>query len=102
MTGPSVILDPTTHAVRGDLADVRLAEFVFAPHYAAPMACIANRIVVLNPTRTGGDPLAELADKEQFEVLELAGTRAWGIAPERGLVGYVDRSALDPVAPVPA
>ena len=88
------MLDPTTHAVRGDLADVRLAEYVFAPHYAAPMACDATRAVTLNATRSGGVALAELAAGEQFEVLELAGDNAWGIAPERGLVGFVDRTAL--------
>ena len=44
------------------------------------------------------DALAELASGEIFEVLELAGDNAWGIAPERGLVGFVDRTALDQVA----
>ncbi|MDE0880180.1 MAG: SH3 domain-containing protein [Sphingomonas bacterium] len=102
MTGPSVTLDPVTHAVRGDLADVRLAEYVFAPHYAAPMLCRANRSITLNPLRTGGEPLADLPDGEPFEVLELAGDNAWGIAPERGLVGFVDRTALDPVEPITA
>ena len=34
LTGRSVTLDPRTHPVRADLADVRLAAQVFAPHYA--------------------------------------------------------------------
>ena len=98
LTGPSIALDPRTHAVRGDLADVRLAEYIFAPHYAAPMACAATRAVTVHATRGGADALAELASGEIFEVLELAGDNAWGIAPERGLVGFVDRTALDQVA----
>ena len=81
--------------MRGDLADVRLAEYVFAPHYAAPMACIANRAVALMSTRIGGDTLADLAAGDDFEVLELAGDNAWGIAPTLGLVGFVARDALD-------
>ena len=97
LQGHSVTLDPQKYAVRPDLADIRLAEYVFAPHYAAPMACSANRAVSLCPSRSGGEPLAELAVGENFEVLELAGNNAWGIAPERGLVGFVDRSALDAV-----
>lgn len=84
--------------MRGDLADVRLAEYVFAPHYAAPMVCAANRIALLRAQRLGGEILAELTAGEHFEVLELAGANAWGIAPERGLVGYVERIALDQVA----
>ena len=38
--------------------------------------------------------LAELAAGEPFEVLELAGGRAWGFAPGPRLAGYVDAGAL--------
>jgi len=38
--------------------------------------------------------LAELNAGDEFEVLELAGTNAWGVAPSAGLVGYIDASAL--------
>ena len=34
---PMQAIDPRVDAVRRDLADVRLAERVFAPHYAAPL-----------------------------------------------------------------
>ena len=102
LTGPSVVLDPLTHAVRGDLADVRLAEFVFAPHYAAPMACTSTRTVTLFADRARSSAVAEMTSGEPFEVLELAGDHAWGIAPERGLVGYVDRSALDRTCGIPS
>ncbi len=82
--------------MRGDLADIRLAELVFAPHYAAPLQCVAIRPVTLQSTRDpNSDPLAQILTGDRFEVLELAGRNAWGIAPGIGLVGFVDRTALD-------
>jgi hypothetical protein len=95
LTGPSVTLDPRTHAVRGDLADVRLAEQVFAPHYAAPMAAVALGDAGLFADRNLSEPIATLATGDVFEVLELAGRHAWGRAIGQNLVGYVDRSILD-------
>ena len=85
--------------MRGDLADVRLAEQVFAPHYAAPMVTVASRGVQVFADRTLREPLADLAAGATFEVLELAGNHAWGLAASTGLVGYVDRTALDKVDP---
>ncbi|WP_230481707.1 SH3 domain-containing protein [Sphingomonas sp. Leaf21] len=89
-------LDPRTHAVRPDLADVRLAEYVFAPHYAAALPYRTNAPVTLREQRaTDSVVLAELAPGETFEVLEVAGGHAWGIAPDMGLVGYCDASVLE-------
>jgi hypothetical protein len=93
-----VVLDPRTHAVRGDLADVRLAEHVFAPHYAAPLLATASTAATLFAGRGQVEPLVQLAPGDAFEVLELAGDHAWGVAPASGLVGYVDRTALDRAA----
>ncbi|EZP57009.1 MULTISPECIES: SH3 domain-containing protein [unclassified Sphingomonas] len=98
LTGPSVTLDPRTHAVRGDLADVRLAERVFAPHYAAPIAAVATAAGTIFADRGLSDPLGALDAGEPFEVLELAGRHAWGRATTHGLVGYVDRALLDRAA----
>ena len=90
------MLDPRTQAVRGDLADIRLAALVFAPHYAAPLQCVATRAVPLQSTRDPDSaPLATIAVGDRFEALELAGGNAWGVAPDHGLVGYVDRTALE-------
>lgn len=88
-------LDPRTHAVRGDLADVRLADRVFAPHYAVAMPCVAARPVALL-AQPRGERIADLAHGDAFELLELAGDHAWGLASATGLVGYCDRSALEP------
>ena len=71
---------------------------MFAPHFASPLPCRVVRPTPLLSTRNGGEILAELAQGELFEVLEFAGSHAWGRAPGRALVGYLDRTALsDPV-----
>ena len=95
LTGRSARLDPLTHAVRRDLADVRLADRVFAPHYAAPLARTLRRAAELRVEReTDSTALASLAAGDTFEVLELSGDLAWGRAPGPGLVGYVPEDAL--------
>lgn len=82
-------------AVRRDLADVRLAERVFAPHYAAPLPRTLARAVPLRAAApANSEILTQLNSGEVFEVLELAGTHAWGVAPSAGLVGYIDAEAL--------
>lgn len=94
LSGPSEVLDPRIHAIRRDLADARLAERVFAPHYAVPQPC---GVVVAAPlfaeARPGAEPLSEVLPGETFEVLEQGAGRAWGIAAD-GAVGYVTIDAL--------
>ena len=85
--------------MRRDLADVRLADRVFAPHYAAPLArAVAAAANLRAAPDADSEVLATLAPGDVFEVLELAGDRAWGVAPGHKLVGYMDISALGPVA----
>ena len=96
LLGPSVVIDPLTNAVRRDVADIRLADRVFAPHYAAPMP---RRVGVGAPLLASAEvdaaTLAMLRPGEIFEVLDLAGGNAWGIATSHNLVGYVDAAALE-------
>jgi hypothetical protein len=40
--------------------------------------------------------LATMRAGEIFEVLDLAGGNAWGIAVAHNLVGYIDAAALEP------
>jgi len=69
---------------------VRLADRVFAPHYAAPLQRIATKATALRFARDlESEQLAVLNPGEVFEVLELSGGLAWGSAPARQLVGYV-------------
>ena len=98
LTGPSVAIDPRCNAVRPDLADIRLAEYVFAPHYAAPMPCVVIATATLRASSSpDSEALAELQAGEAFECLEVLREVTWGVSPERRLAGYVDRRALDRV-----
>lgn len=91
LSGPSVQLDPLTNAVRADIADVRLADRVFAPHYAAPLRRTVARDTGLRDVRAGdGAVIVPLASGTAFDLLDLTGGVAWGIAVDAGLVGYVD------------
>jgi hypothetical protein len=86
--------------VRADIADIRLAEQVFAPHYAVPMEAVVTRPSRLRLERAiDSEVVATLQTGDLFEVLELAGVSAWGMAVAAGLVGYIDRTVLErPVA----
>ena len=81
--------------MRRDLADVRLAERVFAPHYAAPMPrSIAAPTTLRSTNAADSDALAELEPGDIFELLDLTGGWAWGVAAESRLVGYVAADAV--------
>ena len=95
MSGQSVNLDPRTHAVRPDLADVRLAELVFAPHYAAPVLRTVARTISLRANRQADAAvLATMQPGDGFELLDLVGNDGWGISVKEGLVGYLEAAAL--------
>jgi hypothetical protein len=94
-----VRIDPRTDAARRDLADVRLADRVFAPHYAAPVEYrVVARAVLREGREAEAETLAELAPGEIFEVLELSAGSAWGRAPALNLVGYVAADHLQVAA----
>lgn len=93
LSGHSVKLDPTTHAVRGDLADIELAHRVFAPHYAR---AISYRVTNATPVLTeagGADARGQLAAGDSFCVLDISGGYAWGKLTN-GTPGYVVMTAL--------
>lgn len=86
--------------MRGDLADVRLADRVFAPHYAAPMPRLLASDAALRAAKAkDSEIVAQLHAGDVFEILELSGGNAWGVAPGAGLVGYVDAAAIGDSAP---
>lgn len=74
---------------------MRLADRLFAPHYAAAVLRSARAATPV----TGSDKTiaSELLVGEIFEVLELAGNRAWGVCAVDGSVGHVDAAVLAPV-----
>ena len=105
LSGHSTRVDPRIDAVRGDLADVRLAERVFAPHYALAITVSANTATpILAAAKAGATALSEILPGEGFDVLEIATEYAWGMCLGDGAVGFVARSTLDwtdPAAPAP-
>jgi hypothetical protein len=56
---------------------------------------IITPVPLLAGTKPDSEILVELKPGETFEVLELAGGRAWGVAPAHQLVGYVPASVLE-------
>lgn len=83
--------------MRADVADVRLADRVFAPHYAAPLRVLLNRDAQLRAGRSGDAALvASLKADAAFDLLDLTGGVAWGIAVDAGVVGYLDADAVEP------
>lgn len=97
LTGRSHSVDPRVEAARGDLADVRLADRVFAPHYAAAVQRNANRRSPILASH-GGAVLSEILPGEPFDVLELSRGYAWGVSGGDGTVGFVAVDVL--TAPV--
>ncbi|MBC2668291.1 SH3 domain-containing protein [Novosphingobium piscinae] len=98
LAGPSEKLDPAHLPVRGDLAHIRLAGKVFVPHYVVPMPHRVNGAgtQVFSAARTDAEVLADLPTGTPFQVLDLAGSWAWGQVgtDEGGVVGYVPAAAL--------
>jgi hypothetical protein len=81
--------------VRPDIADVRLADRVFAPHYAEALRRTLVADTALRVDRgSGSERLAAMRSGDAFDLLDLTGGTAWGIAVSSGLVGYVDADAL--------
>ena len=89
-------LDPLHFAVRKDLADVDLADRVFAPHYAKALetVVITDALVILAAPAANADPVGALVKGDRFRVLEITDLLAWGQAGDDGPVGYVDRHGL--------
>lgn len=86
--------------MRSDLADIRLADRVFAPHYAQAVARFATcRVAVRSSRDADAEQLGSLEIGDVFEVLEFTAGQAWGVAQALGLVGYVDTDCVSWVAP---
>lgn len=96
LSGPSAPLDRRVAAVRRDIADVALADRVFAPHYAKPLVhgCARAAAPLLAEPDAGATAVSELLHGEDFAVLDVAGGFAWGYCCHDHYVGYVVLDAL--------
>ena len=95
LTGPSPKVDPQRVAVRRDLADIALADVVFAQHYAEPLTMRSTTSATVHASPAVDAPVvAALAVDDGFAVLELNDAWSWGRCCDGGCVGYVETSAL--------
>lgn len=88
-------LDPLVHAFRSDLADIALADRLFAPHYVRPVTrtCLAPS-VVRAAAAEDAEPRYEMAEGDEFALLDVTGGWAWGYRRSDHKVGYLRAEAL--------
>ncbi len=105
LDGQSQPLDPRTHAVRPDLADIALADQHFAPHYAAAVLryCAAPFAAVMISPDKAAEQGSELQQGEGFHLLDISAGWAWGYCAHDHYVGYVpaDQLSIDKPANAP-
>jgi NlpC/P60 family/Bacterial dipeptidyl-peptidase Sh3 domain len=91
LTGHSIEGDPRTTPIRGDLADIKLAGKLFAPHYAIPMmrTGIAPVTEIHAEPHLSSMPVSALMHGEEFAVLDVAGEWAWGYCLHDDYLGYL-------------
>lgn len=96
LTGHSLVGDARTTPIRGDLADIKLAGKLFAPHYAVPMIrrCIMPATTLHNGPHESDEGTSRLLHGEKFAVLDVAGDWAWGYGVHDDYLGYVRTDAL--------
>jgi cell wall-associated NlpC family hydrolase len=88
-------LDSRVDAARRDLADIRLAQHVFAPHYALAVPRTAGRSTpILARAGARESVLSEVLAGEPFDALEISGNHIWGASPIDGSVGFVEADAF--------
>ncbi len=96
LSGHSAVLDPAIYAVRNDLADVELADRVFAPHYAQATAsrAISASIVYKKPIESS-DKVDELSVGATIDLFDLSAGWGW-VRTAKGM-GYVRADCIAPV-----
>ena len=92
-------LDPRVHAIRGDIADIALADRIALPHYVAPV--MRQVSVSVTDLRCEPNEAAELGSQllygERFAWLDTADNWAWGYGVHDHFVGFVRKEALTAV-----
>jgi cell wall-associated NlpC family hydrolase len=84
--------------VRRDIADIALADRLFAPHYARaqPLHCRGAATMVRAAALHDAPAVSQLLPGESFCVLDIGGDWSWGYCAADGYVGYVRSAALAP------
>jgi hypothetical protein len=91
-----VVLDPRLNAWRSDIADIDLADRLFAPHYAEALvrACGLIPTMVHEGPSDDTQAVSQLLPGEEFAVLDITGGWAWGYCRLDRRVGYVEAIEL--------
>ena len=95
-----MVLDPRLNAWRKDIADIDLADRLFAPHYAEALtrACGIIPAMVRSEPSDEAEAVSQLLPGEEFAVLDISGGWAWGYCRLDHRVGYVE--AIELAAPL--
>jgi len=85
--------------VRKDVADIALAEWIFAPHYAEarPHAVTTASAMLRTAPKAEAPAGSQLLFGEAFDVLDITRDWAWGYCGHDHYVGYVHADALGPL-----
>ena len=95
LSGHSAILDPAIHAVRDDLADVELADRVFAPHYARATAYnVTSPATAFAKPNDQAEAIVALDVSVIVDVFDLSAGWAW-VRTAHGM-GYIRADCIAP------
>ena len=99
MTDVSALI-PARPLARPDLAEQAVEGLVRAAAYrpTTGFQIVTPQAEVRDGSDADAARISEIVFGEAFDVLESRGPRAWGRARRDGAVGWIDRSALGPVA----
>jgi hypothetical protein len=93
LSGHSATLDPRVDAVRDDLADVELADRVFAPHYARALAATVTMTATVHiAADVTSLPVDHLTPGTAVDVFDFSGGWAW-VRTGKGM-GYVRAESI--------
>ena len=96
LRGPMGKYDARTTPIRGDLADIKLAGRLFAPHYVVPKTyscCVTTAALRVQPSHEA-EAVSELLHGEMFAVLDISGDWAWGYCCHDAYLGYLPLASL--------
>lgn len=98
LDGPVVRPAPGSLPIRGDLAHIALANRYLVAHYVVPQLWTlgARGAELKLLPRRDSDTITNLATGCRFEVLDLAGSWAWGCIGPDGPTGYLPIDQLVP------
>lgn len=99
LSGPVERPELSALPIRGDLAHIALADRYLVANYVVPMPReLARDSSLQSAPRDDAEIVARLAGGTRFELLDCAGSWAWGCLGPQGPAGYLPLTALTPSA----